>query len=91
VPLLQRPPSEHVRGERFFVSCDADEETLPAVVAHVGAEHILYASDYAHWDSNFPNSVRYIAENPALTDSAKAKILGGNAARFLGLPLPVEA
>jgi hypothetical protein len=91
VPLLERPPSEHVRGDRFFMSCDPDEETLPDVVARVGEDRILYASDYAHWDSNFPNSVRYIAENPALTDSAKAKILGGNAARFLGLPLPVEA
>ena len=73
VPLLQRPPSEHVRGERFFVSCDADEETLPEVAAHVGAEHILYASDYAHWDSNFPNSVRLIAERETLAAPARAQ------------------
>jgi uncharacterized protein len=91
VPLLTRPPSEHVRSERFFMSCDPDEETLPDVVVRVGEDHILYASDYAHWDSNFPNSVRYIAENPGLSETAKAKILGGNAARFLGLPLPVRS
>jgi uncharacterized protein len=91
VPLLQRPPSEHVRGERFFVSCDADEETLPEVVAHVGAERILYASDYAHWDSNFPNSVRLIAERETLAAPAKAQILGANAARFFGLPIPAGA
>ena len=90
VPLLERPPSEHVRGERFFISCDADEETLPDVVAHLGEDCILYASDYAHWDSNFPNSVRYIAERDTLSETAKAKILGENAARFLNLPLPAR-
>jgi predicted TIM-barrel fold metal-dependent hydrolase len=88
VPLLRRPPSEHVRGERFFISCDPDEETLPEVVAHVGADRILYASDYAHWDSSFPDSVRLIAERDGLSDAAKAQILGGNAARFLNLSPP---
>jgi predicted TIM-barrel fold metal-dependent hydrolase len=91
VPLLQRPPSEHLRGERFFISCDPDEEMLPDVVARLGDDRILYASDYAHWDSNFPNSVRYISENAALSETAKANILGGNAARFLGLSVPVGA
>ena len=91
VPLLERPPSEHLRGECFFISCDPDEEMLPDVVARLGDDRILYASDYAHWDSNFPNSVRYIADNSALSDTAKAKILGGNTARFLGLSVPVGA
>jgi predicted TIM-barrel fold metal-dependent hydrolase len=57
----------------------------------VGEDRILYASDYAHWDSNFPRSVGYIAELPTLSETAKAKILGGNAARFLGLPVPAGA
>lgn len=91
VPLLQRPPSEHVRSDRFFLSCDADEETLPEVLAHVGDERILYASDYTHWDSNFPHSVRMIAERDTLTEAQKTRVLGGNAARFFNLPVPAGA
>jgi len=91
VPLLQRRPSEHVRGERFFLSCDADEETLPEVLARVGDERIVYASDYTHWDSSFPDSVRLIAERETLSEDQKAKVLGENAARFLNLPVPARA
>ena len=37
VPFLKRKPSEVIRSENFFISCDPDEETLPYVVETVGA------------------------------------------------------
>jgi hypothetical protein len=33
VPFLKRKPSEVIRSENFFISCDPDEETLPFVVS----------------------------------------------------------
>jgi len=84
VPRLQRRPSEHVKGGRIFVSCDPDEETLPDVLKHVGEGIILYASDYCHWDSRYPDSVRLIEQQEGLSDHAKSKVLGLNALGFFG-------
>jgi predicted TIM-barrel fold metal-dependent hydrolase len=54
---------------------------LPAVIAAAGDQCIMYASDYPHGDSKWPNTVKQIraAEIPK---EAKEKILGANAARL---------
>jgi predicted TIM-barrel fold metal-dependent hydrolase len=43
------------------------------------------ASDYPHFDSEFPHTVATIREREDLTERQKDKILGGNAARLLQL------
>jgi predicted TIM-barrel fold metal-dependent hydrolase len=45
----------------------------------------MYASDYPHWDSEFPQSSKPLRERGDLDEAARAAILGGNAARFFGL------
>lgn len=77
-------PSEHVAGGRFVVTCEPDESTLAAVVEHAGAHVVAYASDYPHWDAEYPRSVAAIAARDELGDDVKRAILGGNAARVLG-------
>lgn len=84
VPKLKRLPSEHIGGGRIFVSCDPDEKMLPQVLELVGEDVVIYASDYCHWDSRFPDSVRLIADRNNLAEKAKRKILGENALRFFG-------
>ena len=58
---------------------------LPYVVQRYGAERIVYASDYYHWDCNFPDTVKRIAERGDLTDAAKKQILSENAKRLYKL------
>lgn len=82
---LPRMPSEYVKSEQLFFSCDSDEETLPYVVELIGEDRILYASDYPHNDATFPNSVRNILNNHKLSESAKIKILQENPTRLYGL------
>jgi predicted TIM-barrel fold metal-dependent hydrolase len=53
-----------------------------------GAENLLWASDYPHPDSIWPNSVRTIGETMGHMDPAEVrKIVGGNAAKLYGLDL----
>jgi predicted TIM-barrel fold metal-dependent hydrolase len=45
----------------------------------------MYASDYPHWDSDFPNSTKPMRERRDISDAVRAKIMGGNAERFYSL------
>jgi predicted TIM-barrel fold metal-dependent hydrolase len=58
---------------------------LPAVVDALGADFMLYASDYPHWDSEFPASARRLRERTDLSAATCAKILGENARRFFAI------
>ena len=86
-PWLTKAPSEHLRAGRVFVSCEPEED-LAYPVSKLGEDVIMYASDYAHWDCEFPDSVRKIAERPELTEQQKRKILRENAQRLYGLRVP---
>jgi predicted TIM-barrel fold metal-dependent hydrolase len=73
------------RGQCYF-SFDAEEPLLHEYVDHLGAASLVYASDYPHWDSDFPGTVDEVRENAdGLGDQVLALILGGNAARLYGL------
>ena len=85
---IDKLPSEYARSEQLFFSCDPDEQVLPLAVEFLGEDRITYASDYPHHDAKFPDSVRMIWEHPKLSESAKRRILGGNAARLYRLPAP---
>jgi predicted TIM-barrel fold metal-dependent hydrolase len=82
VPFLHRKPSDVIRSENFFISCDPDEETLPYVVDAVGAGHILYASDYPHFDGRFPDTVKLTAGRKEFDTSVQRKILLENPTRL---------
>jgi predicted TIM-barrel fold metal-dependent hydrolase len=69
------------RGQCFF-SFEAEESLLATYVEHLGDASLVYASDYPHWDSDFPGTVaevRHQAEAQGLGEATLDRILGGNA------------
>jgi predicted TIM-barrel fold metal-dependent hydrolase len=80
-PLL---PSEYF-ARQCFISTEPNEHTLPAVVSLIGAENIVFASDYPHPDAIFPGAVRALTERTDLDPTAIASILDTNARRCFGL------
>lgn len=83
VPRLKARPSEHVTGGRCFVSFEADEALLAAAAAALGEDHLVYASDYPHYDANL-DAIPDLVARADLTDSQKTKFLGTNARRLFG-------
>ena len=84
-PNIDRKPSEYFMDGRCFVGCDPGEGMVGTVVKLLGAERIVYASDYYHWDCGFPETARIVANRTDLDDAAKRKILSENAVRLYGL------
>jgi len=88
-PLLKAKPSEYLRSDRFYYSFEPEESTLPYVIERIGADKLLYASDYPHWDSAWPNTVRIFLGRDDVSDAHKRQILGENAQRFYGFTADV--
>ena len=87
IPYLEREPSHYVKSGNIFVTCEPDEKTLPDCLRHLGEEFAMYASDYPHGDSKFPDTVKLLKGREDIPPTAKRKILGQNAARFYDLPV----
>ncbi len=83
-PLLRDEPSATIRNGRCFFACEPEEKTIPYVTQWIGEDVLLYASDFPHWDSGFPFTVRTLRERADLSDELKRKILGANALSYYG-------
>jgi uncharacterized protein len=86
-PDLQRRPSEIIASDQVAFTCEPEESTLPYVLDRIGATQVMYASDYAHWDCEFPNSVRMLSHIQGLDAGRRAMVLGQNAMRWFNLKL----
>jgi predicted TIM-barrel fold metal-dependent hydrolase len=81
------PRSIIERGQCYF-SFEAEEPLLATYVEHLGDESLVYASDYPHWDSDFPGTVEEVrrrAGEQGLDEVTLHRVLAGNAARLYRL------
>ena len=79
MPHLKKAPSEYLR-QHFWVSTQPMEEAeepeqLIDTMSWVGWDHIMFASDYPHWDFDDPLN----ALPPSLNEERRAKIFSENA------------
>jgi uncharacterized protein len=84
VPWLKMKPSDYFRRQ-CFTSFEADESRLGQVIDSIGADRVLFASDYPHWDATFPGVTQMILDREDMNAVTKGKIMGENAARLLKL------
>ena len=83
-PHLTMEPSEYVKRNCYF-TCEADEKLLPMALDEVGETHVLMATDYPHFDSEWPHTVSGIQGRGDITERQKSLILGENARALLNL------
>jgi uncharacterized protein len=89
-PLLKRKPSEYMAGENFFYAFELEESTVPYVIERIGPEKLLYSSDYPHWDTSWPNTVKMFQERQDISDEHKRQIAWDNPQRFYGFKAVVN-
>ena len=81
-PRMKRSASEILADGNLFCSVEAEEVHVPYAVESLGDHIWLFSTDYPHNGSPWPNGVPMIAEM-AMPETAKVKLLGENADRFL--------
>jgi predicted TIM-barrel fold metal-dependent hydrolase len=83
LPELKMKPSEYVMSGRYFQSIEVPEgEPLTNAVADlVGDDVLMYASDYPHGESHFPETVR-MALAWKMGEERRRKLMWNNAVRL---------
>ncbi|MFN8643548.1 MAG: amidohydrolase family protein [Candidatus Binatia bacterium] len=77
-----RPYPERIIPLGITFLADAELELAPVI----GADRIVWASDYPHLDATFPGVVRELEEHLAsLPPDVQEQVRGANAARLYGL------
>ena len=82
---IRKRPSDYFRdGENFWVSFECGEQFLKYTIDAIGADRILYASDYPHEPSEeeILEELPEFLENPSYADDHKRQIVYSNAKRF---------
>ncbi len=82
---ISRPPSEFLRSF-YYDTVNFDPNALRLAVEFAGIEHILAGSDYPHQIGSLAKMVESI-RSLGLSPNGEQAILGGNAARLLGIDL----
>jgi predicted TIM-barrel fold metal-dependent hydrolase len=78
-------PSE-LFARQCMISFDPDEVALAFTVEHLGADKVLWASDYPHPDAKIPGVVKELEEAvQSLPAASQAQVKGGSARRFYRL------
>jgi aminocarboxymuconate-semialdehyde decarboxylase len=80
---IKKKPSEYLK-QMFYDSMVFTPEALRHLVAEVGASQLVVGTDYPYpWTKT---AVDHVLSTPGLSDADKTAILGGNAAKLLGIP-----
>jgi predicted TIM-barrel fold metal-dependent hydrolase len=80
--VLKKKPTEYL-NQLYFDSLVFTPEALRHLVAQVGANQVVIGTDHPiPWNET---PVQHVLNTPSLTDAQRAAILGGNAAKLLGI------
>jgi predicted TIM-barrel fold metal-dependent hydrolase len=87
-PSLPELPSSYFRSN-CFATFQIDPAGLALVERYDLGDNVLWANDYPHHEGTWPHSAEAIERTMGdISEQTRAKILGLNAARVFGLPVP---
>ena len=83
--VLARKPSEYLLSGNCWFSAEADEGGLAAAIDALGEDQVVIATDYPHFDCEFPHTTEHLVDASGLSERVIAKVGRGNPARLYRL------
>lgn len=83
-PLCRQKPSDYLRGGQIYLAAEGDEGSLPEVVRRFGHDMVFFATDFPHWDHDYPENLYAMAAREDLSPASRQRILADNARRLYG-------
>ncbi len=80
---ITQPPSAYLK-RWYYDTVNFDKDALELAVKFAGAGHVLAGSDYPHAIGSIPSMISAL-KSIAVSETDRAAIFGGNAARIYGL------
>ena len=84
-PVLTKSPSEYVADGNIYISLEADERLFTETMRILGDDIFVYASDFPHWDAEFPGNIENLMQRTDITEEQRAKVTRENAINLYGL------
>lgn len=89
LPLLEKSPEEYVRERMYFstqpIGEPNDNTHVKKVIDLLGADSIVFSTDFPHWDFDHPGGVdKYLL---SLESEEREQILNQNAANIFGIDI----
>jgi uncharacterized protein len=82
---LSLAPSEYF-ARQCTISSDPEDTLVAFTISQVGADHVMWASDFPHPDAAFPDAVdEFLEAIPDVDDAARRAVLWETPMRFYGL------
>jgi uncharacterized protein len=82
---LEMSPSDYFRRQGW-INCEPDEPNLQGIVDYLGADRLLWASDFPHPDAKYPGAVESLFSKAQLSKEDLAAYAGANARALYQLP-----
>jgi len=80
---ISKPPTEYFK-QMYYDTVNFNPDAIEFAITFAGADHILAGSDYPHQIGSIPKMLDAL-NRIAVTPEQRTQILGGNAARLLGI------
>lgn len=85
---ISRPPSSYLK-EHWIDTVNFNPSALQAALGVMGAGHLVFGSDFPHEVGDVAKALGSV-RGMGLSDEEESAVLGGNAARLLGLSDPLS-
>ena len=76
---------EYLKDDRIYFPAEDYEPLIGATSEILSPRNIYYASDFPHWDTEFPENIEHLSRRKDLNDEAKKWLFAESAKRLYKL------